>query len=421
MAKRQSSVNPRHLHPSDLRAAAQLAAAATVGVTRIVEAVHQSVLTTLRARGSAAPDRTGGLTGLIYRGIAGTTHVLGRGAELALTRLEPMLQAALVNSPGTPQREAVLAALNGVMGDRLITMGNPLATAMTLRLDGAELDLSQPLGSARPRIVLLVHGLCMNDLQWRTAHAGEVVDHGQMLAGALDATPLYLRYNTGQHISLNGQILANQLKQLMSRWPGGVPELTVVAHSMGGLVIRSALHHATARGQRWPQRLKSVVFLGTPHHGAPLERAGNWIDLLLGATRWSAPFKRLTQLRSAGITDLRYGFVTDVDWLGKERFRRAPDQRLAVPLPADVACYTVAATTAGQRGLLADRLVGDGLVPLHSALGEHASAQHTLRFAKTAQRILYRTNHMQLLSSAQVGAQLLAWLQPMNAGARARS
>ena len=421
MAKRQSSVNPRHLNPSDLRAAAQLAAAATVGVTRIIEAVHQSVLATLRVRGSAAPGRTGGLTGLIYRGIAGTTHVLGRGAELALTRLEPMLQAALVDRPGTPQREAVLAALNGVMGDRLITMGNPLAAAMTLRLDGVELDLSQPLGSARPRIVLLVHGLCMNDLQWRTAHAGEVVDHGQMLAGALDATPLYLRYNTGQHISLNGQLLANQLKQLMSRWPGGVPELTVVAHSMGGLVIRSALHHARARGQRWPQRLKSVVFLGTPHHGAPLERAGNWIDLLLGSNRWSAPFHRLTQLRSAGITDLRYGFVTDDDWQGKERFRRAPDQRLVVPLPAHVACYAIAATTAGQRSLLADRLVGDGLVPLHSALGQHANAERTLRFAKAAQHILYRTNHMQLLSSPAVGAQLLAWLRPGSASAPARS
>ena len=421
MAKPPSSVNPRHLRPSDLRAAAQLAAAATMGVTRIVEGVHQSVWTTLGARGGAVPGQTGGLTGLVYRGLEGATRIVGRGAEMALARLEPVLEAALADSPGTPQREAVLAALNGVMGDRLVALGSPLATAMGVRLDGVQLNLNQPWRTVRPRIVLLIHGLCMNDLQWRTSHAGEVVDHGQNLATALDATPLYLRYNTGLHVSQNGHLLAQQLEQMLSRWPAAQPELTVVAHSMGGLLIRSAVNDAMARGQRWPGCLKNIVFLGTPHHGAPLERAGHWIDLLLGSNRWSAPFHRLTQLRSAGITDLRYGFVTDDDWQGKERFRRAPDQRLVVPLPAHVACYAIAATTAGQRSLLADRLVGDGLVPLPSALGQHANAERTLRFAKAAQHILYRTNHMQLLSSPAVGAQLLAWLRPGSASAPARS
>ncbi|MEO6623531.1 MAG: alpha/beta hydrolase, partial [Burkholderiaceae bacterium] len=131
----------------------------------------------------------------------------------------------------------------------------------------------------------------------------------------------------------------------------------------------------------------------------------------LGGTPWSAPFTRLTQLRSAGITDLRYGFLADSDWQGKQRFRRTPDRRLAVPLPAAVAFYTVAATLASQRSLLADRLVGDGLVPLHSALGQHDDPQRTLRFSKSAQRVVYRTNHMQLLSSPKIGQQLLAWLQ----------
>ncbi len=409
----------KHLHPSDLRGAAQLATHATVGVTRIVEGVHQSVWRTLGVPGPA-PGQTGGITGLVYRSITGATRLLGRSAELALASLEPLLQPPMPDRSESPQREAVLAALNGVMGDQLVALGSPLATPMQLRHAGTPLDLGLPPAGARPRIVLLIHGLCMNDLQWRCTHEGKEVDHGQTVAAALDATPLYLRYNSGQHISRNGALLADQLEQLHALWPAPLQELIVIAHSMGGLVIRSALHSAQARRLHWPAALRRIVFLGTPHHGAPLERAGNWVDLVLGGTPWSAPFTRLTQLRSEGITDLRYGFVADADWQGKQRFRRAPDQRVAVPLPATVACYAIAATLAAQRSVLADRLVGDGLVPLHSALGQHDDSGHSLPFAKSAQCVVYRTNHMQLLSSPQVGQQLLAWLRPRRLRANAR-
>ena len=163
---------------------------------------------------------------------------------------------------------------------------------------------------------------------------------------------------------------------------------------------------------RWPTHLKNIVFLGTPHHGAPLERAGNWVDVILASTPYSAPFAKLGQLRSAGITDLRYGHVLDLDWQGHDRFRRQPDRRRLVPLPEDVACFAVAATMASQRSALAERLLGDGLVPLHSALGQHDDPQRTLVFAKTSQWIAYRTSHMALLSSPEVSRQMVAWLTP---------
>jgi len=136
------------------------------------------------------------------------------------------------------------------------------------------------------------------------------------------------------------------------------------------------------------------------------------VDILLGSTAYSKPFVRLGQLRSAGITDLRHGLVLDEDWHGQDRFRRSPDKRTPLPLPAGIACYTVAATTAGKRSLLADRLIGDGLVPLHSALGRHADARRTLASAKMSQMVVYRMNHMQLLSSPEVTRQLLHWLKP---------
>jgi pimeloyl-ACP methyl ester carboxylesterase len=285
---------------------------------------------------------------------------------------------------------------------------------MTLRYQGQALNWQglPTMPAATGKVLLLIHGLCMNDLQWQTRQQDRTVDHGAALASALGYTPVYLRYNTGLHTSQNGRELSRQLEQLVAHWPTAIEELTVLAHSMGGLLTRSAFHYARQEGLRWTGHLKNIVFLGTPHHGAPLERAGNWIDLILGATPYSRPFAKLGQLRSAGITDLRYGHVLDVDWQGHDRFQRQPDRRLPVPLPEGVSCYAVAATTAARRSLLVDRLTGDGLVPLHSALGQHGDPERTLLFAKSAQWIAYRTNHMALLGSPDVTRQLQLWLTP---------
>ena len=246
----------------------------------------------------------------------------------------------------------------------------------------------------------------MNDLQWnRQGH-----DHGAQLADTLGYTPVYVRYNTGRHVSVNGLELATQLEQLIARWPQPVEELSILVHSMGGLVTRSACELANMAGHQWPRTLKNIVFLGTPHHGAPLERAGNWVDVLLGSTPYSRPFGKLAQIRSAGITDLRYGLLREEDWAGKDRFRRTPDARMPLPLPEGVNCFTVAATLAGKSSLLAERLLGDGLVPLNSALGKHAEPAHTLGFSKDAQLTVYRTSHMALLGSPQAAAQVQRWL-----------
>ncbi|MGP1683497.1 MAG: DUF7379 domain-containing protein, partial [Giesbergeria sp.] len=251
-----------------------------------------------------------------------------------------------------------------------------------------------------------VHGLCMNDLQWlRAGH-----DHGAHLAQTLGYTPVYVRYNTGLHTSINGRELAERIETLLADWPVPVQELSVLVHSMGGLVVRSAFQQAVQGGRQWPGQLRKLVFLGTPHHGAALERAGNWVDVILGSTPWSRPFARLGHLRSAGITDLRYGHVQDVDWQGHDRFRKRPDTRHPLPLPDGVACYTVAAALAGERSPLAERLVGDGLVPLASALGQHKQAAYTLVFPESHQQVVYGVGHMALLENTQVAQQLVRWL-----------
>lgn len=391
-----------------LRGAARLALEATTGLTDLVEAVHARIAT-LPGFTTPVDGRTRGITGLVYKTIRGVTRAVGGSVDVLLPALAPLLAAGGGASPAlpSPEREALLAALNGVLGDHLARSANPLAIRMALRRDGRALVLQRDaLAAALPdageRVLVLVHGLCMSDLQWRR----DGHDHGAALAASLGFTPLYLHYASGLHVSTNGRALAQLLEQLLAQWPRPIARFALVGHSMGGLVARSALHYGRAAGLHWPDRLDDLACLGTPHHGAPLERAGQDLHMLLDATPYAGPFGRLAKLRSAGITDLRHGNVVDEDWLGADRFSGAADRRQPVPLPAGPRCFALAGTLAG-----AGKALGDGLVPVASALGKHRLARRTLKFPPPHQRIVADTNHMQLLSSPAVFEQLRDWLR----------
>ena len=403
----------RHVRPTDLPAAVDLATRATTDVIDITEGVHQAVRRTLGLPEGDRHGRTSGLPGLVYRGVRATTNLVGGGAAALITRLLPWLDDPASHPPPSRKREAVIAALNGVMGDRLRATGNALAQPMELRLaDGQVLPIDQPealraaLAEARPRLLLLAHGLCMNEHAWQ--RGGQ--DLGQYLAAELDATPIYLRYNTGLHTSTNGRELAARLEQLAHAWPQPPERIALIGHSMGGLVLRSAQAYGAEAGHGWIAALRHLVFLATPHHGAPLERAGQGLHAVLSSTPWSAPFTRLRRLHSAGITDLRHGNVLDADWQGRGRFGPGEDRRTPLPLPPGVACYAVAATLARARSPLADRLTGDGLVPLRSALGEHDEPTRRLRFGKANQWIAWRTGHLELLARPALAERVRDWL-----------
>lgn len=401
----------RHLRPGDLPAAAQLAVKATHGVIDLTESVHQSVRRRIGLPAGASPERAGGLTGQVYRAVRGVAGLVGTGTEAALAALLPLLDDPATHPEASPQRDAALAALNGVLGDRLLAMGNPLAQAMELRANRQPLNLDRQALATRwpqagPHLMLLVHGLCMNDTQWlRNGH-----DHGAFLADALGATPVYLRYNSGLHIAANGRQLAGLLERLVDAWPVPLQRITLIGHSMGGLVARSAIATGRSLGLRWSTVVRDLVFLGTPQHGAPLERAGHGVDRLLSASPFTAPFARLGKIRSAGITDLRHGHVQEADGQGRDRFASGADHRQPLPLPDGVRCFALAATLAGPRNRVAERLAGDGLVPLDSALGRHPDPAFGLEVPPGRQCIVHRTGHLDLLSSLPVAGQLKTWL-----------
>ena len=416
---------PTWLHASDIQGLAQLATRGVLGVTDLAETVHGNVYKTVAVPfgplGQAFVDRVAGRTGVRSRGITGLVYGSVRGvARLAGGAVNAALAGAapwLASRASSPQREAMLSALNGVLGDQLLDAANPLTISMSLRQQGQTLvldksALAQALPDATGKILLLVHGLCMNDLQWRAAVAGGHHNHGEILARALGYTPVYLHYNSGLHTSINGQQLATLLEQLAGAWPVPMTDLSLLVHSMGGLVARSACEHARTAGLRWRANLKHMVFLGTPHHGAPLERVGSWLDAVLGSNLITRPFARIGQMRSSGITDLRHGHVLAAHWEGQDRFASADSCRLAsrqaLPLPEGVACFAVAASTSKMAA--SGSLAGDGLVPVASALGLHASAALSLAFPPENQFVAYDTNHMALLKSEAIAAQLLRWL-----------
>ncbi len=396
------------IHGSDLRGISRLAFDAVAGLIGIVETMHGNIAGRLNPLASRTGGKTAGITGLVYRSIRGVTHLAGSGVDAALALADPLLAA----KHSTPGREAARAVLNGVLGDHLVGTANPLAIPMRLRRGGQPLHLEREslvkaIAPLSGRLAVLAHGLCLNDLQWnRDGH-----DHGAALARDLGYTAVYLHYNTGLHISVNGRAFAGLLETLAGAWPVPLEELVIIGHSMGGLVSRSACHYAAAAGYGWPRYLRKLIFLGTPHHGAPMERGGQWLHLALNKSRYTAAFAHLGRIRSAGITDLRYGNLLDADWQNRDRFEHAGDTRQAVPLPEGVECYAIAASMARNAGSLHGQFVGDGLVPLRSALGGHEEPHRALSIPANHQWIGGAMNHFSLLSRQDVYERIALWLQ----------
>jgi len=386
------------LRPADLRGLSRLGVDAVVGVTDLVESMHHTIVSVAGITGKAPAGRPSGITGFVYRAVRGTTRTVGQGLDALWSAL------AFDTAASTPEREAFVAALNGVWGDHLADTDNPLAIPMAFRIGGRPYQQALPDANPTGKLLVLVHGLTMNDLQWsRHGH-----DHGQALARDHGFTPVYLHYNSGRHVSQNGREFAVLLDELVADWPVPVDELVIVCHSMGGLVTRSAC--SVSEGRPWMAALRKLVFLGTPHHGAPLERGGRLVDTVLSVSPYVAPFARLGKTRSAGITDLRFGNLQDADWQHRDRHAQKRDDRQPTPLPEGVQSYLVAATTSAQATGLRSATLGDGLVPLASALGEHRDPRLALKVPKSHRMVVTSANHWDVLNRDVVYQQLRAWL-----------
>ncbi len=237
--------------------------------TDVVEKMHRTIQMRPSPFGASVSDGTSGITGLVYRNVRRGIRLVGLAVEVGLAHVAELLP----EGESSPTRDTYRSVINGVCGDYLARTGNPLAIDMSLRFRCYRVSLYDPqsifeqhsdVTVGKKRLLVLVHGLCMNDQHWsRDGH-----DHGAALADELGYLPLYLRYNSGLRISDNGEALAKILETLIRNWTQPVEEVAILGHSMGGLVARSACHHGRLARHAWLKHLDKLVFLGTPHHGA---------------------------------------------------------------------------------------------------------------------------------------------------------
>ncbi|HTQ18599.1 alpha/beta hydrolase [Mycobacterium sp.] len=267
--------------------------------------------------------------------------------------------------------------------------------------------------NATGRVVVFVHGWCLTEVGWwrspresqRESDDETVQPYGALLRSELGFTPVYLRYNTGLHISDNGKALAALIQQLKALWPVPVEEIALVGHSMGGLVVRSACHYGSDQDHAWPDAVRHVICLGSPHLGADLEKgvnAASWVIARLPETRAVSAF---LNARSSGIKDLRYGACLEEDWSNCDPDEFLWDRCHEVPfLPGAV--YHFVATTAAPRAV--GIIVGDHLVRSKSASGVGTSRQ--VPFEEAHGLTLAGLHHFDLLNHAAIYAKLRDWL-----------
>ena len=328
---------------------------------------------------------------------------LREGVDLSLG----LLPGESTVADAAPAGNKAVSAINGVRGDHLEASGNPLAIDMCFATPEGELELTakalaQACPRASPHLVVFVHGLCLSDQSWTQDQPGI----GDRLLDELGYTPLYLRYNTGRHISTNGRELAALLEKLAEAWPVTPKSISLIGHSMGGLVIRSACWYANLSAMEWPEQLNRIVCLGTPHHGAPLEKFGHWLDSTLENSPYIEPLL-FTRSRSAGIKDLRHGNLLDEDWQDAEPFSSSSDSRQLVPMLEEVDYYFVAATVSRHEHHPTGHLLGDLLVRMGSATGTHREQPRCIPIRPENCRIFTGVNHFRLLDDPRVQQQIV--------------
>jgi pimeloyl-ACP methyl ester carboxylesterase len=356
-----------------------------------------------------------------YDAISSGAARLGLAADAAIDR-QGIGQDVQFST--TRRGSAAIAALNGLIGDRLERSGSDLHQPASVRVDGETLALdagsvSAAFPDATARLVVFLHGLMGNEFywDWGGVHPGDT--YGARLASDLGCTPVYLRYNTGLHISENGRSVAALVQELVQAWPVEVQEVALVGHSMGGLIARSACHQASESGQRWTERVGHMVSLGTPHLGAPLERGAHMAAEALHALPETRMLGAFLRRRSSGIRDLRHGSLVDEDWRGRDPNALRAAACKEVPLLQGATHFFVSATITRSPHHPLGRLLGDILVLTPSATGRGRSRR--IPFQAEHGHHVSPAHHLALLNHPEVYERLREWLEHPGGGSDARS
>ena len=403
---------------SERAAAVSALSGAVVEVARVVEDVQNAL--TERVGGALGPSYA--VPATAHRVATAGVHATVRGTTRLVDLVVAPILAASTPASATPLHETrrgalALGALGSAWGDRMRGRTAALAPPMSLRHEGRPLRtdhqaLVAAYPQASPTVVVFVHGLGGTERAW-----GESDSFAARLTEETSASCVHVRYTTGRPIHANGADLDQLLAGVVDAWPVPVERLVLVGHSMGGLVLRSAIQSATDVQSAWLPLVSDVFHLGSPHRGAPLER---WAAAAASGLRRlpeTSPFGRLLDTRSTGVKDLRYGALLESDAYDAAPDSDGEDRVGDVPLLPTARHHFVAATlTRSDRGRLAEWL-GDVLIPPSSATGQGPSARRTA-FPPDGARHVGRAHHLDLLDHPEVYAMIRDVLTPSCRGSR---
>ena len=310
-----------------------------------------------------------------------------------------------------------VSILNGVIGDRL--QNTPLSIEMNFYINNAPIVLEKEnIGTIykdsnivlTPKLCILIHGITDNERTWTMPDSS---DYGRLLAQDFNHTPFYLRYNTGLHISDNGKLLAAILEKLIEHYPIEIEDICIIAHSMGGLITHSACHVAQTQDLAWPKLLKQIFLLATPHLGSFLERFANLTtNILERVPNWHTRLVgKVLNLRSAGIKDMRFGYLTEEDWKDEDADKFLTNNKTPPKRLENVAYYIVSGRLTVKEKHWLTYLFGDILVTTNSATAQSKNASE-FNFPLENHVQLPKMYHFQLQNSPRVYEQLTKWLTP---------
>ncbi len=159
----------------------------------------------------------------------------------------------VVNTPTSPRR--LYRALRDQLGSirKVYGRGNRVA-----RRD----DFAQ-YGEA----VLLLHGFFQTRNVWEVME--DRLRYDGMGVFSFDLGGLFATFNTERPGAL-AEHIAEKLERICART--GLTSFHIVGHSKGGLIAREYVQHFGGDA-----RVKSLITLGTPHHGTPTAAIGVWL------------------------------------------------------------------------------------------------------------------------------------------------
>ena len=300
-----------------------------------------------------------------------------------------------------PVPNGARAFVNAFVGDRLDASGSALSHTMGVRRRGrtvplTESGLAHAFPDATSDVVVFVHGLLFTETAWQPG------GFGKSLRDDLGLTPVTVRYNTGLRISHNGHDLNRVLIDLVAHWPVPLRRLVLIGHSMGGLVIHSALAQAEVDAS-WVGLVSDTVTLGSPHLGAPLERGVNHVARAAGALHRIRPVARALGIRSVGIQDLRHGNLVEEEW-GDADPTDHRTHRLDIPLHPGIRHLAVVGLLGKKIDSKVAQLFGDGMVTAASARGAGRRSPESRRFAREDVVVLPGVSHLALVHDDTVYA-----------------